>query len=482
VFATILLVPYLVFLLHLSARNIGGPHIFRQTQTAWPVQYWVINGFDITKVGLPIKGVGNENWLLEFPLFQLLAYALVSLLNLSIDISVRVLALIIAVSSVFVLFKISGLRQSLWVFTFILVTANPFFWLWATTGLIDWLALFLGISSGVFLNHASTRSRVFLALVLGTGLMVKFPIAAMGFLLSILLIFFKESLTVKTFFAYLTKTRAPILVALTIGFAWNYYASQLYGVEDPRSIFSATRNQWGWYFGSREQYSDTVINVLTVFYRFLNTSFHPLIFAILALLGILTKVIPFKSMLLIVPGMLYVAAFPNLNLIHDYYQIPLFFSFVGYFVILIIYVFDQLIKSKKKIVMIFGILVISNLYLVGGYGRTMDYNIEINRTMPIKYDCPVNRPLKGVVYITESFDPSFFYKCRYQGIMLNPNWNVDVKTFSGKAKEYQFVYVDNIEDSVTALEFMKAQGMVLTPILENQFYGIDHKQTRANSQ
>src|SRR5215813_4170358 len=140
--AAISAVPRLV---HLDVPPLDR-HDFRQTQTAITVQNFLDHGVKVLRYETPVFG---PPWTVpfEFPLFQLLAYAVAKILGLNVDLACRLTAVLCFYASAAMLFVL--VRH--WASTRLAVLAlaayvlSPFSVIWSRAVLIDYTSVALAL-------------------------------------------------------------------------------------------------------------------------------------------------------------------------------------------------------------------------------------------------------------------------------------------------------------------------------------------------
>src|SRR5215813_1699149 len=165
--AAISAVPRLV---HLDVPPLDR-HDFRQTQTAITVQNFLDHGVKVLRYETPVFG---PPWTVpfEFPLFQLLAYAVAKILGLNVDLACRLTAVLCFYAAAAMLFVLvrhwASTRLAVLALAFYVL--SPFSVIWSRAVLIDYtsVALALGYLHATLLWSLEGRSSAaFWAVVLG---------------------------------------------------------------------------------------------------------------------------------------------------------------------------------------------------------------------------------------------------------------------------------------------------------------------------
>ena len=368
-----LLVLFLI-LLSFTSRPISGPHAFRQAHTAFPVRMWLENGFSFFRPEVPIKGI-NTPWPFEFPAFQGFAYVIHKILTsiglnaVSVDQSIRVSGLIFFALNIMLLVITMRMKYAVspLVVTSIIMLSlvNPYIFLWSTTGLIDWFALFFGSASAYLLffpKNALRRSRdskisfIIAVTLLSTGLMVKGPTAFSGFL-------FYFILSIPSFrdidLQKLRLSAGSFVVSLIPFFLWQQYVKTFTPVGDPKKYIHVDSENISWYFGTREQYLkfndylDFIVNRLS-------SVTYPIkwIMILVFLTYLLRKSLRFQIVTITLTCLTYLFIFVNLNTVHDYYQIAIIIPCLFLTVVLPILVFVSQNSKFPMVIKALGFFVL----------------------------------------------------------------------------------------------------------------------------
>lgn len=240
------------------APTLGQPllesHAYRQTQTAFTGLLFAERGIDLLRPPLPILGPPGV-LPLEFPLFQAMG-SLVIDAGIPADLAMRLTGLACFLASAALLFLLVrsvvgalGAVVALAAYVF-----NGHALLYGRASLIEYLAVAGGLGFMLLASRwLDTRSRAAWvgALIAGSiGVLVKVTTGAF-YVLPILL---WRSPTGRWGFQ---RPSAWALVALVaaVGFAWSAHADDIRGSQ-PATEFLATRNQYGWLFGSLAQRLD----------------------------------------------------------------------------------------------------------------------------------------------------------------------------------------------------------------------------------
>ena len=463
---------YFIFIFYLCFRVVGGYHSFRQSQTNFPVLNWEKYGFSPFNPLIPFIG-DNSNWLFEFPIYQWIGYILTHLLPLNLDYIMRLTASFFAFGGVYELLKVTSLTRRKRQFILVFGTSTPFFLYWGTTGLCDWLAIYLSIL-GVkkIMQYASNRalSSPFHFLIgtaaLIASALIKLPISFFGGLIALLVwLYFNPNiklLSKQLLFLYL-----PAVIAFVASIAWTNWEKQLYPESDPRHLWVPSSDNFGWYFGTKEQYSNLLVNVLSVLKSFLlthNVAVFPIIILLLLMRSRKSKFV--LATIVIVVG--YVSTFINLNLIHTYYQIPLALATTF---ILIIFMdnpkIGEFLNSNlttnllARTFWIIGLLVTligseSRGYIQNTFTREQDF-----------LDCPVTSEIKSpILAVNIQSGPALFYECELTGFNVFTSSKGQVEAANREFQKYQFAYYGDSKNYQELLSFIETRNGKVSSELE----------------
>lgn len=160
----------LVFFIFVNVVNLKNPileqHSFRQTQTAISVFYLIKDGFTLNYI-TPVVGK-TYSIPFEFPIYQFVVAFIAKYCGLSIDVSGRLISLlfgigILAINNI--LLKEIGINRNARLFSFVLIVFAPIYLFWSGTFMIESSALFLAISSLLFvIKYARYQKNIYLIL------------------------------------------------------------------------------------------------------------------------------------------------------------------------------------------------------------------------------------------------------------------------------------------------------------------------------
>jgi hypothetical protein len=457
---------YLCYLLSLTSRPISGQHAFRQAHTAFPVRVWLENGFNLLKPEVPIKGL-HSPWPFEFPAFQTVAYFVHRLLSLlgfshiSVDRCMRLSGLLFFTLNVVLLMKfaakIFAIPQFFVNITVVIALINPYIFLWGTTGLIDWMAVFLG-SLSVYLiyypprffpsTHRSIISTILSLLSLSLGLMVKGPSTFAGFVFYLFLQCAFEKKISKKLLLKFTTLLTLSLVPFEI---WQKYVLSFTPPGDPKRYIHISKENLGWYFGSIKQYAHPYD-----YLHFILSRLEPVtVPSWLVILNLIVALIYWKknkffslaTILTILTILLYLYFFINLNTVHDYYQIaivlPLLFVSICLPILCLIET-QNLLRNRMMIFLLIAFVSIASVMEI-----EKNHNPEISMYMSMIHSKSsgfdvssvdkASLPTDGVITLGWPDDPSPLYAAKREGFAIGHSY--DFAWIDAHSKEFKYLWV-----------------------------------------
>jgi hypothetical protein len=388
------------------------------------------------------------SWLLEFPLYQWTVFALHCLSNINVDYLSRLASLGLAYGSAYLicleLSKVLG--QKPWILTGFF-TLNPFYMYWATTGLVDWMAIFLGTFAASAMIKVVTSvkftKRTYLTLIMGillstAGILIKPTHALFGFGLMLMIeYFFTKEKQVRFSKSIIGLTLLPGVIC---DLSWSRYTSRLYGPLDSRNIWNQDSSHFNWYFGNKQQYSSIFDNLLLVFKRFLSSSFGVWTFVVcISVIFIWQKYIHL-TVALTVLSCVYVALLINLNMVHQYYQIPMLFSFGIILVLGFASVKESNFWNKNETPLTIFVL-ISLMFSIGSISSdSRNYLTMLNNGSDGGSICPTKFAIDGPVLVPLVENPEYLYACGIEAFESNFSNPIDVINFLNERKSYHYMY------------------------------------------
>ena len=472
-FVELLLSIYLLMLVILSFRVVGGYHSFRQSQSNFPIILWKDSGFSPFKPVVPFIGQ-HSTWLLEFPIFQWIGYFASLIVPIKVDFIMRLLSLSFALGSGYLLtgFRSKSTNRAL---ILLIATASPYFLYWSTTGLCDWLALFLSIFGvNAFKNHChakGARSRIFLVLCfvsVGISGLVKLPLCLFGLLLGLITwSFYVRNLPWKSlnFLIFYSIAGATVFFALL----WSHWENNLYPLGDPRHLWATSSDNFKWYFGSNIEYRNLVKNVFQIIKSLLSTT-NLVFYFFIGVVLLMRKRTRFYLMVLLALGIGYTAVFINLNLVHTYYQIPQIYVALAAFMFALDSkekIFKKKNISTKSFMLVWSlgiILTLVNQQSIGYLKNTFTRNGDINYCPKANY---VTGPVLGINVPT---GPAMFYECKLKGFDVFTNSADQVSAVLKEKTLYRYAFAQDDANLIQLKNFLKMNnGRAVREISPNWF-------------
>jgi len=469
-----------VFLFWSSFRPVRGRFEFRQAQTLWPVKIWQVEGFAPFQPAVPVKGISQQYWLLEFPLFQWIIYVLGTATRLNIDYVARITALVLALLIILIItIEINKRYPDNFALFLILFTFNPYFYYWSTTGLVDWLALFLGVVSGKLLilglkNNKNTLL-VLTGILLTLGFLVKISHTFFGLIFMILLFYLIEP--ENSLFKNNNKKRfwalSTFLLSLLPFLIWSNLIGNLYQKNDSRSIWATSKTNLFWYFGSLEQYQQFMTYLSLVFERYLVsvTNYSFFIFLLIFVFFFIKRPIVLLGFILL--SFFYVFFLINLNYVHDYYQIPLLLV-SG--LILVLSVVNIQEKLRNKPANFFSIILVSLLFVSFSSFSTdlgrLHYGNLFLKSKNIS-NCPNLIPNSEPIFTLRVEDPALLYHCNLKSFMVVEGRKSDERNFAKERFLYNYVFIEDPNEIVRVNNFLNKYGGSVSSEVEPRWYHIE---------
>lgn len=454
---------------------------YRQAQTNWPILNWIKGGFSPLNPEIPIKGEQHLTWLLELPAFQWIVYVISKFSGIRVDYASRLVALYLALLCLRIFHQtiqeISN-KSNKWILIFCF---NPYFIYWSTTGLIDWLAFYLGLQAASTYSklNVNTKLRIFFSLIfLLIALLVKLPLGISGFLLLIALRIFlmnSKGKSLKFCLKHLASKAmiASILITLTLTYSWQIWLKSLYPTGDPRNVWLVTSQTRYWYFGTSEQYQSVLNNLFFVMFRLLSDSAGPILGIVILILLAYVSIKRPTFIILFIPTFFYAAIFINLNLKHNYYQIPIYFSTLLF---LILYFDDIKVKLPeilkcKKYLAIFLLAALIFLSLSLSYNaKSYIYSAMFAREK--NENCYPEILKKRVIYLG-AVNPSLFYACNVTSLQVDLESSEDLELFSQESSQYRYLVVDSSIEFERIPEIFSKAGIKKFQFMRGSLYMIN---------
>lgn len=287
-----------------------GPHQGRQMQTLWPVYYWTEHGFSPLHSHFYISGK-NQIWDMEFPVYQWICFGIHEITGINLVIASKLITLVASVISAILVFKISQKLNLTYTSSFcalLVFCLSPFSLYWGSVGMIDNLAIALGLFALniSFDKNSNAKHFVYLtSLILAT--LIKPNIGATYFLVCVFLQLMRKGERFKAIFL-------DGLFIFSVTLAWSIYAKF-------DSSLGTVVSGLTWFFGTPKQYLETPYNFVGNFSRLL-PSIIGLLAALILIFGITFLKKPREYSVLLVACLFEVLVFANVNF-QDYYQISI---------------------------------------------------------------------------------------------------------------------------------------------------------------
>lgn len=469
------------FLVWSSFRPVGGQHEFRQAQTLWPVKNWQLEGFSLLQPAVPVKGIAQQYWLLEFPLFQWIIYFIGAVVEIEIDYIARLVSLLLALSIVFFIAReIEKIHPNNLSLVLVLFTLNPYFYHWATTGLIDWLALFLGVIAGKLVISVFETNKLILlvptGVLLALGFLVKISHAFFGFLFIILLFYLLQSknLTLQNDLKKAIPALSTLFLSLLPFLLWTNFTTDLYQKNDSRFIWTTSSANYAWYFGSSEQYKQFASYVSLVFERYFTTVINLSFLIVLTIFVLYFIKKPLTLLAIIMLGFFYVFVLINLNVIHDYYQIPLLLISGLILSLAAVLLRNKLEKEPARFFsIIFTVLLLtsfSNFSSEAGKALYKDLYLKPKANIS---SCPSTIAISEPILTLQVENPALLYHCNLKSFMVVEGRTSDEMNFKKERLLYNYVLIQDFREIERVSEFLQKLGGSLSSEVGIGWYQIE---------
>jgi hypothetical protein len=230
--------------------------------------------------------------------------------------------------------------------------------------------------------------------------------------------------------AFIAFSSVSLLLSMIV---WTRFASSMLAEYDPRSIWTPSSETFSWYFGSLSQYRDFLSLDWEILYRLLpNLGGIGLFF--IAILGLafidnsLRKFSVFISTGIFISWTIFI----NLNVVHDYYQIPA----VPFLVMLIsigLHGWVTMFRERRKVTSGYGshvpwVAVLLSILLSYEFVASSKFETDLVRTQkdPTALAREVARytsDKKGLIIgFGMTHDPTILYQSNRRGFLLYEQW------------------------------------------------------------
>lgn len=395
---------------------LDSPHTWRQADTANYVYDFYKNGIDILHPSVCWMGA-HKTVLLEFPLPEALASIAYHLFGES-HIVIRVLFFLFFLGSLFFFYRIVDLitnkrTAQIASVIFLFMPLSLFF---SRAVHIDFTALFF-VHAGIFLLMKGYREKDIRTLILAItmctlAILIKVPYL-FYFSIPVLWFVWKEKR-----FKYFIQTSFLYLLPLGCFVLWQYHVYAVNSAAPDWEYVSGYRkfNDNGqWYYGDLKQRLSAE-NWQIIGGR-LQAEVLGWIGLAIGLLGVVMTIVKKQWFYVFwfVGTLLYVLIFFNLNLVHNYYQIP----FIAICSVLISFGMIQIGKWLKQFNQLAVILMLVALIVESTYYAETHYYIVQSEQVEIGQVIKDNTESEDLVMINygnyDSKCPNFLYRSRRNG-------------------------------------------------------------------
>lgn len=439
-------------------------HDFRQTHNASSV--WLFYKFGFKPFDMHVPMFGGKYWLIEFPLFQTIAYLLSKIFGFY-DFIGRLISIGSFVSVSLILYllskKILRTRDSLVIiFFYSILPLNIFFF---RTYLSDPFILFLSLLTLLISSSYGNRP-TFAKITTIMMLILIITLSKLTLLISLILPIFylgrngllkshhkKQEGLIILFFLFST---------IISSFFWFIYSHNI----NLQSFTLKEDSLLGWYIGSRFlQYQFYVLILNRIINEINPIGLFMLIIGVIQFSKLIYKNEYSKIFLLwLLNVILYLLLFNNLNYIHNYYQLPIY----PVFSILIIYALVSLssfVKSRLLIIAFFIYFMASSSFPLSYYfvkdNPYQDYILDIAQVIK---DCTNEN--EKIIYAWPDADPkhpTVLYYSRRLGYNFDLNQLTSINTILKHDPEIKSIAAYPINDNnkskvSTILESLKIKA------------------------
>jgi hypothetical protein len=360
----------LVFIVYINVINTEQPileqHGFRQTQTALTSYYLKSEGFRLD-YQTPVSG---EPWSIpfEFPIYQQIVASTSDLMGTSLTATGRFINLLFVLfTCIPIYFSLTRLhlQKSAIYFSLALYLSSPVYLFWAGTFMIEGAALFFACC---FLYYAITISQrdwrnknfILLSFFLALALLQKITTAS-PILLVVLLALSLFTVRRRDFnenLSSLLKLTVSICLPILIYYFWDTFSESV-RMKNPIVANLTLNNLHEWIWGTLEQRLSKELWLDVVFDRNIKKASFFLFgsaFVFTSILLVKDKTAKMTAIISFVLFLLPFLIFPNLHVVHNYYQNSnsVFLSIsVG---ISVVYVCNHFLKRRSGI---YGVVLLS---------------------------------------------------------------------------------------------------------------------------
>lgn len=426
---------------------------FRQTQTAFGIRYFANESLNPLNAQVPVLG---PPWKIpfEFPLFQLIAALPSKYLRIDEAISGRISATVFFLLSSILLFLIlqqtngkSIARISLPIFIL-----TSFSLEWGSAVLIDWLSVVLTLC-GIYclILHKRTNSKVSAWLITSIFVLIFASLTkvttTIPWLIAFVILFTLKNKQVKN------DEKIIIISSLAISFLpflfWNAFADKT-KLDNPFTKWLVSDSLKSWNFGTINQRL-LPGNYFTVFERIDNLIIGSTLYFIIIItfVTMIKKVVIKSFSFYLLTGILGIAIFFNLYVVHDYYLIAIYPAIIAMVSIFLgstneIIFNNQNNRIASKLPIIFVVI----LTYISPIGRNYLVDYRIDAGMPIasqliQSKTEVNSKL---ILLGCDWDPTILYFAQRKGLMLMEGRFSPEVLDKALMNQYEYIYTCGEQD------------------------------------
>lgn len=401
---------------------------FRQTQTAFTIREYMAGNWSIDT---PMPSLGPP-WTnpYEFPLFQGIAAILGNVSGLPADTAGRVTGLVFFLASgllmAILVRRWFGVRASLIALIFFQVT--PFGVQWASSSMIEFAVTALVLGAILTIDSYS-KNKSWLLLLLSTGLLtlgftVKITTAVAWALVFIVAATGFTRQKVPSWRSVVIGA-SPLIIALGVGLTWTRHADSV-KEQNPIGTYLTSEALRQWNFGTLLQRWN-LDQWDRIFERLPTLGGSLWIFAVLLGIALWKLKLDLRLMALASVPVIAVLTFFNLFVVHSYYFIAIYPSFVA---ILGIGVATVSALVSQRVISLFVAGALSALLLILAWtstqGRTLAALVGVEGDLPeisrvIAESTPAD---SGVIVVGCDWDPTPLFYAKRRGMTI-PGWYYD---------------------------------------------------------
>lgn len=416
-----MIVAFWIFQIPTLSQALIEAHGFRQTQTAYQ-SLTLSQGFgSLLHPKLPIYGSPWEVPF-EFPLFQYSAAILIRFFHLSSDVSNRLASLLWFTMCLIPLWLI--VRRWLGAISacgaILIFTLSPFAIQWSRASLIEYCALFFGLSF-VFFFIENWRQFKFYSLIgaVIAGSLCGLVKSTTLLTMVIFLLFLIPDIfgTLSHFKKNLKRTIHSLVIVLPVFAAtawWTHHADQI-KQANPGTRWLTSSGLQSWNFGTLEQRLN-IDNWLGILGRIDSLILPRYTTVALLLLPVLIYEGRQITLAAVASIALTVAIFFNLYIVHDYYLVALTPQLAILLVVSVQKIGTKIGKAEKNQIFILVLLfaICLPLYQSKSYWKLSRAHLTYSHELKT-----LTKPNQFIIYGTNSWDPTGLYYSERKGMMMD---------------------------------------------------------------